>query len=115
MAGTRFQSMWPAFPAIHSATAAPSSSALCASIGPATASPMAHIQRTSVRSCASTFTRPFASSATPAFSSPRPSRVRPAPDGDQDLLGGKFERLALALGEEDRLASVGPDAGNLRP
>ena len=30
MAGTRFQSMWPAFPAIHSATAAPSSSAFFA-------------------------------------------------------------------------------------
>mmetsp|Transcript_8134 Transcript_8134/g.20721 ORF Transcript_8134/g.20721 Transcript_8134/m.20721 type:complete len:280 (+) Transcript_8134:513-1352(+) len=55
-----------------STAAMPSSSALCASMGPLMQSPMAQIEGTWVRKCSSTSTRPCLSSARPMSSSPRP-------------------------------------------
>mmetsp|Transcript_13540 Transcript_13540/g.33793 ORF Transcript_13540/g.33793 Transcript_13540/m.33793 type:complete len:223 (-) Transcript_13540:468-1136(-) len=51
----------------------PSSSALCASIAPRAASPMAQIPGTLVAQCSSVSTMPRAPTFTPIFSRPRPS------------------------------------------
>mmetsp|Transcript_960 Transcript_960/g.3099 ORF Transcript_960/g.3099 Transcript_960/m.3099 type:complete len:330 (-) Transcript_960:153-1142(-) len=65
--------MWPALPSMFSTAAMPSSSALCASIGPATMSPMAHTPGTLVLKSCSMMTRPALSCSTPASFRPRPS------------------------------------------
>mmetsp|Transcript_4544 Transcript_4544/g.18232 ORF Transcript_4544/g.18232 Transcript_4544/m.18232 type:complete len:228 (+) Transcript_4544:430-1113(+) len=64
---------------MFSTAAMPSSSALCASMGPSIMSPMAYTPGTLVWNLPSTCTRPRASSCTPASSRPSPSvyGVRP--------------------------------------
>ena len=57
---------------MRSATATPSSSALCASIGPRTTSPTAQTLGADVRHWSSTWTKPRSSRATPAASGFRP-------------------------------------------
>ncbi len=58
---------------MFSATAMPSSSALCASIGPGTTSPIAQMPGTAVRKSWSISTWPLALAASPALSSASPS------------------------------------------
>ena len=59
-------------PAMRSATATPSSLALCASIGPRTTSPIAHTLGKLVRHSSSTAIKPRSSIAKPTFSAPKP-------------------------------------------
>mmetsp|Transcript_15018 Transcript_15018/g.42645 ORF Transcript_15018/g.42645 Transcript_15018/m.42645 type:complete len:229 (+) Transcript_15018:423-1109(+) len=58
---------------MFSTHAMPSSSALCASMGPSITSPKAKTEGTLVRKCSSTWTRPSLSVSMPRFSSPSPS------------------------------------------
>ena len=67
------KSTWPCWPAMRSATATPSSSALCASIGPRTTSPIAQTFGRLVRHSSSTATKPRSSSFRPTASAFRPT------------------------------------------
>ena len=69
--GTKLWSICALPPAIISTAATPSSSALCASIGPRMQSPMARIFLTEVSSLSSTNMNPFLSRLTPISSKPR--------------------------------------------
>ncbi len=77
--GTVLKLTWPCWPAMRSATATPSSSALCASIGPRTTSPMAQTPAKFVLHSPSTTTMPRSSSFRPTASGFRPMvlAVRP--------------------------------------
>ena len=81
----------PVSPAIFSATAMPSSSALWASIGPGITSPMAQMPGTLVRKSWSVSIWPRCWSSSPALSSAEPLRVGPAADRDEHDVG--FDRL----------------------
>merc|ERR1719182_1034656 len=96
--------MWPAKPAMFSTHAMPSSSALCASMGPSITSPKATTEGTLVRKCSSTWTRPSLSVSMPRFSSPSPSvkgrrRVAAFRRGvrQRHALLGDFRRLHRGL------------------
>ncbi|KVH89652.1 Transcription factor MYC/MYB N-terminal [Cynara cardunculus var. scolymus] len=67
------QSTCPSFPAMYSTQAIPSSSALCANIGPGITSPMAKTPFTFVEKRLSTGIRPILSVSTPMFSKPSPA------------------------------------------
>src|SRR5436309_620430 len=70
--GVVLKSTWPCWPARRSATATASSSALCASIGPRTTSPMAHTPGRLVRHSSFTTTAPRSSSFSPTASAFNP-------------------------------------------
>ena len=69
--GTKLWSICALPPAIISTAATPSSSALCASMGPGIQSPMARIFATEVSSLSLTQRKPFLSRFTPSSSKPR--------------------------------------------
>ena len=81
-------SKWLFWPAAASAATLPSCTALCASIGWPTMSPMAKMCGMLVRICLSTGMKPRSSTATPAFSAPIALAVRPPADRDQDPVEG---------------------------
>jgi hypothetical protein len=70
MAAGSKATLWPA---MASAATRPSCEALCASIGSPVMSPMAKIDGSAVRRCASTLTKPRASISTSVFSRPSPA------------------------------------------
>ena len=77
---------------MRSATATPSSSALCASIGPRTTSPIAQTFGRFVRHSSSTSMKPRSSSSTPTLRA-RARRVRHAADRDDQLVERRRLRL----------------------
>ncbi|OIQ65535.1 hypothetical protein GALL_529050 [mine drainage metagenome] len=82
---------------MRSATAAPSSSALCASIGPRTTSPTAQMPGRLVRQSASATIKPRSSSCSPTTSAPRPSvlGLRPTETISRSTLSTCGSPLAL--------------------
>ena len=104
-----------AAPRTSAATCA-SCTALCASIGWPTMSPIAKMCGTLVRICMSTGMKPRSPTATPAFSAPMLLAVRHAADGLQhqvvDLLLQRA--LALELDEDAVLRRLGADGLGLQ-
>ena len=98
---------------MRSATATPSSSALCASIGPRTTSPIAQTFGRLVRHSSSTATKPRSSSLQPDGLGVEPVGIRHAPDRDDQLVERRALRLARGVGIFDRHALLRRHFGDL--
>ena len=90
----------------RSATATPSSSALCASIGPRTTSPTAHTPALAGWSCSRRRpqSQPRSSSASPTASTFRSDGVGHAANGDDELVHIQHLGFALGVGVGHRYA-----------
>jgi len=82
---------------MRSTAATPSSSALCASIGPGITSPIAKTPGTLVSKCSFTVMRPRSSNAMPISRAPSSSAYGRRPDRHQHHVGILDERLAFRL------------------
>ncbi len=91
---------------MRSATATPSSSALCASIGPRTTSPIAHTFGRLVRQSSSTATKPRSSSASPTASRAEPAGERHAADRHDQLVERRRDCALPALSVYATVTSV---------
>ncbi len=98
-------------PAISSATATPSSEALCASIGPRTQSPIAHTPGALVRDSSSTSIWPRSVQLDAAVVSQQAVGIGFAPDADQQAVEAHFALLALDLDDDMDFAVL--DCGTL--
>ena len=102
--GTVLKSTCGCWPAMRSATATPSSSALCASIGPRTTSPIAQTSGRLVRQSPSTATKPRSSSFSPIAVGVQAVGVRHAADRDDQLVADQLLLGPGGVGVGDRHA-----------
>ena len=93
--------------------ATPSSSALCASIGPRTTSPIAQTFGRLVRQSSSTSTKPRSSSLRPTASRVQPGRVRHAADRDDQLVERRASAPRPWRRRSRRATSLSPSSTSL--